>query len=87
MAGINRALKDIRTFSESRQIQGIVCVFLSHQQRDKNVCKKIADYLMKADVDVYFDEYDKDLKAYRQANKPEGVVECIKKGKIGRAHV
>ena len=87
MAGINRALASQRTFSESRKIRGVECVFLSHQQRDKETCKKIAEYLMKADIDVYFDEYDEDLKSYRQTNNPKGVVDSIKKGINNSSHM
>ncbi|WP_222718588.1 toll/interleukin-1 receptor domain-containing protein [Algoriphagus sp. AK58] len=80
MAGINRAAKNFRMFSESRKATGVKCVFLSHQQKDKDVCRKISDYLTAADIDVYFDEDDEDLKAYRQTNRPQGVVDSIKKG-------
>lgn len=80
MAGINRAAKNFRVFSESRKTSGVKCIFLSHQQRDKEVCRKIADYLMAADIDVYFDEDDEDLKVYRQTNRPQGVVDSIRKG-------
>lgn len=87
MAGINRAAKNYRFFSESRKSTGIKCVFLSHQQRDKEICRRIADYLMAADIDVYFDEDDEDLKIYRQSNRPEGVVESIKKGINNSSHM
>ena len=78
MAGINRASKSFRVFSESRKTKGVECVFLSHQQKDKDVCRKIADYLMTANIDVYFDEDDEDLKVYRQTNRPAGVVDSIR---------
>lgn len=87
MAGINRALASQRTYSESRKNRGVECVFLSHQQRDKNTCKNIAEYLMKADIDVYFDEYDEDLKNYRQTNNPKGVVDSIRKGINNSSHM
>ena len=87
MAGINRAAKNFRTFSESRKTKGVECVFLSHQQKDKDVCRKIADYFMAADIDVYFDEDDEDLKIYRQQNRPNGVVDSIKKGINNSSHM
>jgi len=80
MAGINRAAKDFRMFSASRKSKRVECVFLSYQQKDKDVCRKIADYLTKADIDVYFDEDDADLKYYRQTKRPQGVVDSIRKG-------
>lgn len=86
MAGINRATKDWRILTESRKSTGIKCIFLSHQQKDKDVCRKIADYLMNAGIDVYFDEDDEDLKTYRQSNRPEGVVDSIKKGINSSSH-
>jgi hypothetical protein len=87
MAGINRAAKNFRMFSESRKITGVKCIFLSHQQKDKDVCRKIADYLMAADIDVYFDEDDEDLKLYRQSNRPQGVVDSIRKGINNSSHM
>ena len=80
MASINRAAKDFRMYSESRKTSGVKCIFLSHQQQDKDVCRKIADYLLAADIDIYYDEDDEDLKVYRQANRPKGVVDSIRKG-------
>lgn len=87
MAGINRALKHYQHLTESRSNIGIKCIFLSHQQKDKDVCRKIADYLTAADIDVYFDEDDEDLKFYRQTNRPEGVVESIRTGIKNSSHM
>lgn len=87
MAGINRALGTQKTLAEARKTLGIECVFLSHQQRDKDICKKIADYLIAANIDVYFDEYDADLKVHRQSNNPKGVVDSLRKGIRGSSHM
>lgn len=80
MAAINRAISNYRLFSETRKAQNVKCVFISYQQSDKLICKKIADYLINADIDVYFDENGADLKIHRQTNNPHGVVNSIKKG-------
>lgn len=56
--------------------QGIKCVFISHQRKDKAVAKAIADYIEKAGIDVYFDEYDTSINIY----DPYSVVAAIKKG-------
>lgn len=37
--------------------QAVECVFISHQQKDKQEAKKIADYLINAGINVYYDEY------------------------------
>jgi hypothetical protein len=87
MAGINRAEKKILLFSESRNTNRDTCVFLSHQQKDKEFCRKIADYLIAANIDVYFDENDEDLKLFRQTNRPQGVVDSIKKGINNSSHM
>ena len=87
MSGINRALNECANLSESRKSSGIKCVFLSHQKEDKEICKKIADYLLTADIDVYFDEYDYDLKFNRQSGNPKGVVDCIRKGINNSSHM
>ena len=87
MSGINRAAKTFRTFTESRRNIGIKCVFLSHQQKDKDICRKISDYLLAADIDVYFDEDDEDLKIFRQSYRPEGVVDSIRNGINSSSHM
>lgn len=86
MPGINRELYNEQTALQRKQL-GIKCVFISHQKADAPICKHIADYLMKADIDVYFDEYDKDLKYYYQTNNPKGVVNSIKKGIQQSSHM
>ena len=35
-----------------------LCIFISHQKRDADTAKKIADYFITSGIDVYFDEYD-----------------------------
>jgi hypothetical protein len=67
--------------------QGVKCVFLSHQKKDKEEAKKIADYLIKAGIDVYFDEYDKDLKIHHQTNNAVGVTNSIKMGINNSSHM
>lgn len=86
MSGINRVFIDKKTASYRKQL-GIKCVFISHQKTDAQICKYIADYLINADIDVYFDEYDRDLKHHLQKNNPRGVVESIKKGIQQSSHM
>lgn len=52
------------------------CVFISHQRNDKAVAKKIADYIYKSGVDIYFDEYDRNI----DRDNPQSVVNAIKAG-------
>lgn len=42
---------------------------------------------MAADIDVYFDENDSDLRIYRQTNNPKGVVDSIRKGINKSSHM
>ncbi len=87
MAGINRAHILNESKSKINLSIGKKCVFISHHKSDLDDCKKIADYLMKADIDVYLDEYDYDLKHQVQTNNPAGVVRCIKKGINNSSHM
>lgn len=80
MSGINRALLTNESKSKIYFSAQDKCVFISHQKKDTTISKKIADYIMSYNIDVYFDEYDTDLRLYRQTNNPDGVVSCIKKG-------
>lgn len=52
------------------------CVFISHQKNDKEVAKKIADYISKSGIDIYFDEYDQSI----NRDDPNSVVSAIKTG-------
>jgi hypothetical protein len=67
MAGINR-LYSLQKFENRSTFlaTGVKCVFLSHQKADGKEAKKIADYLLSLDIDVYFDEYDKELISHHQ---------------------
>jgi len=86
MRGENRfSITEDRIFS--RKNMGIKCVFISHQKNDASICRKIADYLINAGVDVYFDEYDENLKFYMQTNNPQYVVDSIKKGINKSSHM
>ena len=55
-------------------------VFISHQKSDRDAAKKIADYLISVGIQVYFDEFDRELQQADAANDPKGVVAAIKKG-------
>lgn len=52
-------------------------VFISHQKRDRIEAKKIAEYLISVGIEVYFDEFDREL---QQTNDPKAIVAAIKKG-------
>ena len=86
MKGLNRVKINLNE-SNRRKSNGIKCVFLSHQKKDRKECKKIADYLIAANIDVYFDEYDKDLKNYNQTKDANGVTNSIKKGIEKSSHM
>jgi hypothetical protein len=62
-------------------------VFISHQKSDRDAAKKIADYLKSVGIDVYFDEFDKELQQADAANNPKGVVAAIKKGINSSTHM
>ena len=88
MAGQNRASSSF-TIQESiqRKSLGIKCVFISHQKGDRNIAKAVADYLLSAGIDVYFDEYDHDLRLARQNDNPKKVTESICKGIENSSHM
>lgn len=62
-------------------------VFISHQKRDRNEAKKIAEFLKSVNIEVYFDEFDKELQQAEQENNPKGVVAAIKKGINSSTHM
>jgi hypothetical protein len=62
-------------------------VFISHQKRDKDEAKKMANYLVSVGIDVYFDEFDKELQKADLNNDPKAVVAAIKKGIVSSTHM
>jgi TIR domain len=85
MSGINRAQNTFatRNFSLLERMEHKAprkCVFLSHHKSDMAYCRRVADYIMDLDVDVYFDEDDGQLEQYRLAGNPDGVTNCIRAG-------
>lgn len=66
---------------------GVKCVFICHQKKDKDDAKKVADYLQNAGIDVYFDEYDKDLKLHHQNGNPKAVTTAICNGINNSSHM
>ena len=58
-------------------------VFISHQKKDSDVAGKIADYLIDAGIDIYFDQYD--IKIDR--SNPESVVSAIRYGIHNSTHM
>ncbi|WP_109437280.1 toll/interleukin-1 receptor domain-containing protein [Aquimarina sp. AU119] len=67
--------------------QNVKCVFISYQNKDKTEAKKIADYLISAGINVYFDEYDGDLKSSNQSSNPNNVTESLCKGINNSSHM
>lgn len=79
MSGINFHNLSTRPY----YLPSIKCVFISHQKRDSSAAKMIADYLIAAGVNVYFDEYDNTL----DLTNPTSVVAGIKDGLNHSSHL
>lgn len=58
-------------------------IFISHQKKDADIAKKIADYLVEAGIDIYFDQYDSSI----DRSSPTSVVNAIKKGIESSTHM
>ena len=58
-------------------------VFISHQKKDSDIARKIADYLVEAGVDIYFDQYDSSI----DRSNSESVVKAIKYGIENSTHM
>jgi hypothetical protein len=85
---INRHYYPIKYKTRTEAISnGVTCVFISHQKNDKDQAKKVADYLMSAGIDVYFDEYDFDLKIQKQTGNPSEVTKSICNGINNSSHM
>ncbi|HEX4374019.1 MAG TPA: toll/interleukin-1 receptor domain-containing protein [Puia sp.] len=63
------------------------CCFISYQSSDKEQAKIVADYLLAGGIDVYFDQYDGDLRISSQIKNPKHVVESLCKGINNSSHM
>ena len=66
---------------------GVNCVFISHQKKDSSAARKVADYLENAGIDVYFDEYDNELRISHQSGNPKDVTKAILTGINNSSHM
>ena len=90
MRGINRFLQPVaKSYSSfSEQVQsGNTCVFVSYKGNDKDAARAIANALMAAGIDVYFDENDAMLTAANIAGRHAEVVDFIEKGVEKSSHI
>lgn len=58
-------------------------VFISHQKKDSDVARKIADYLVAAGIDIFFDQYDMTI----DRSNPVSVVRAIRYGIENSSHM
>ena len=63
------------------------CVFISYQHEDELESEKIADYLLGAEADVYFDKYDKGLSELVKEGDPDKVTERLRAGISNSTHM
>lgn len=67
--------------------KNVKCVFISYQSADREAAKKVADYILGAGLDVYFDQYDGDLRISNQSNSPKKLVDSLCKGINNSSHM
>lgn len=67
--------------------KNVKCVFVSYQSKDREAAKQIADYLLGAGIDVYFDQYDGHLRISNQNNDPKKLVDSLCKGINSSSHM
>ena len=58
-------------------------VFISHQKKDSQVANTVAEYLLDAGVDIYFDQYDGSI----NRSDPSSVVTAIRRGIENSSHM
>jgi hypothetical protein len=85
--GINRALqKSSQSLSLSASSaksvapSGKPCVFISYHRADEKEGERIAQYLLEAGVDIYFDKYDKTLDQLVEEGNANKVTKRIQDG-------
>jgi hypothetical protein len=87
--GVNRAeplIKSAFSFNEAIS-RSKPCVFLSHRSLDKEMVKKIGEYIKYSGIDIYLDENDENLQVADATHNDKMTVDCIKKGIIESTHI
>jgi hypothetical protein len=88
MTALNRFYYPTKYNSRSQVLAlGVKCVFISYQQKDKSAAIKVAEYLQSIGLDIYFDQYDTELRVQHQANNPKKVTELICRGINNSSHM
>ncbi|MCK9613619.1 MAG: toll/interleukin-1 receptor domain-containing protein [Bacteroidales bacterium] len=88
MKAINRFYASTKYSSRAQFLNlGKKCIFISHQKDDKDDARAIAEYFQNAGIEVYFDEYDNDLRLQRENDKPNEVTMSICNGINNSSHM
>lgn len=58
-------------------------VFISHQKKDSDIANIVAEYLLNAGIDIYFDQFDKSI----DRSDPHSVVSAIRRGIENSSHM
>lgn len=88
MAGINRLYYPTKYHSRAQVAAlGIKCVFISYQKKDRDAAIKVAEYLQGANIDVYIDVYDSELRIQHQKDNPKEVTKAICNGINNSSHM
>ncbi|WP_316831842.1 toll/interleukin-1 receptor domain-containing protein [Pedobacter aquatilis] len=63
------------------------CVFISYQSDDRTAAAAIANFFLYIGVDVYFDQYDGDLRLQSQKGDPKVLVDALCRGINNSSHM
>lgn len=81
MAGINRALYEMRHTAKLHAAAKNPCIFISHISVDKDAAIAVAKYIMKnGNIDVYLDIQDDDLQTAVETNDHDAITNFIERG-------
>jgi len=89
MKGINRADSNQYIFRLLSRFEAKVldrkdenekCIFISHKKEDTDECETVAQYLMNAGIDIYFDKYDKTIHQLVEEGNSDKITEHLQDG-------
>ena len=80
MKGLNKAIFANKNLLEKHKLNGLIskrpCVFINHKTDDSDYARSIADYLITAEIDVYFDKHIESSKKINHKN----IIDSIHRG-------
>lgn len=87
LEGLGELLREHKSDLQISERATTTCVFISRIRHDTQSCIPIAEYLLDAGIDVYFDQYDRTLEELVREGNADKVTKRIQEGIDQSSHM